>query len=84
MAYGVASLIIMALAYVIYRKVDDFPKTGFLRDLFNRALELYGDVLGEFLRRHFMALVFLQQIFVASQIYTSTQRFPDTAHPQVV
>lgn len=47
--------------YLIYRRAGDFPKTHYLRDLFDRLLDVYGDVcrLGDFVKkwRRFMAVL---------------------------
>jgi HEPN domain-containing protein len=46
---------------LIYRKLGDFPKTHFLRDLLDKVLELYGAVcnLDDFLRRRSAVLAYL-------------------------
>jgi len=47
--------------YLIYRGAGDFPKTHYLRDLFDRLLDVYGDAcgLGDFVKkwRQFMAVL---------------------------
>ncbi len=55
--------------YLIYRRLGDFPKTHFLRDLLDRAVELYGDVcnLGEFIRRHSTVLTLVEHAYITSR-----------------
>jgi HEPN domain-containing protein len=55
--------------YLIYRKVGDYPKTHSLRDLLERALELYGGAcgLGELLRRRSTALTLLEHAYITSR-----------------
>jgi len=55
--------------YLIYRRLGDLPKTHFLRDLLDRAAELYGDVcgLGEFLRRRSAVLTLLEHAHMTSR-----------------
>ncbi|MFP3199017.1 MAG: HEPN domain-containing protein [Thermoproteus sp.] len=62
--------------YLIYRRLGDFPKTRFLRDLLDRAAELYGDVcgLGEFLRRRSAVLTPLEHAYITSRCLPLARR----------
>jgi HEPN domain-containing protein len=55
--------------YLIYRKLGDFPKTHFLRDLLDKVLELYGAVcnLDDFLRRRSAVLALLEHAYITSR-----------------
>jgi len=55
--------------YLIYRKLGDFPKTHFLRDLLDKVLERYGAVcnLGDFLRRRSAVLALLEHAYITSR-----------------
>ena len=55
--------------YLIYRKLGDFPKTHFLRDLLDKVLERYGAVcnLGDFLRRRSAVLALLEHAYMTSR-----------------
>ena len=55
--------------YLIYRKLGDFPKTHFLRDLLDKVLELYGAVcnLDDFLRRRSAVLALLEHAYKTSR-----------------
>ena len=52
--------------YLIYRKLGDFPKTHFLRDLLDKP---YGAVcnLGDFLRRRSAVLALLEHAYITSR-----------------
>jgi len=55
--------------YLIYRKLGDFPKMHFLRDLLDKVLELYGAVcnLDDFLRRRSAVLALLEHAYTTSR-----------------
>jgi len=55
--------------YLIYRKLGDFSKTHFLRDLLDKVLELYGAVcnLDDFLRRRSAVLALLEHAYITSR-----------------
>lgn len=55
--------------YLIYRKLGDFPKTHFLRDLLDKVLELYGAVCNfdDFLRRRSAVLALLEHAYITSR-----------------
>ena len=55
--------------YLIYRKLGDFPKTHFLRDLLDEVLKLYGAVcnLDDFLRRRSAVLALLEHACITSR-----------------
>ena len=55
--------------YLIYRKLGDFSKMHFLRDLLDKVLELYGAIcnLDDFLRRRSAVLALLEHAYITSR-----------------
>lgn len=54
---------------LLYRKVGDFPKTHYLRDLADRLLAVYGDVcrLAELVKRWGDVMALLEYAYISSR-----------------
>jgi len=69
--------------YLIYRRAGDFPKTHYLRDLFDRLLDVYGDVcgLGDFIKRwkRFMAVLEVAYTVARYLLYRARREDVDDA-----
>ncbi|MGC9118599.1 MAG: HEPN domain-containing protein [Thermoproteus sp.] len=55
--------------YLLYRRLGDFPKTHYLRDLLDRVVEIYGAVCGlpDFLKKWSANLAVLEYAYISSR-----------------
>ncbi|MEM1596971.1 MAG: HEPN domain-containing protein [Pyrobaculum sp.] len=67
--FNVEQYVQLYVKYLLYKKVGDFPKTHYVRDLFDRLSAVYGDVCGlkAFVERWKTFMAVLEYVYVASR-----------------
>ncbi|MEZ0319679.1 MAG: HEPN domain-containing protein [Pyrobaculum sp.] len=81
--FNIEQYVQLYVKYLLYRRVGDFPKTHYVRDLFDRLLAVYGDVcnLKAFAERWRTFMAVLEYVYVASRYlpYRARQEDVDVA-----